>query len=161
MKIVVVGKENTGKTSIIKRMTKKWKFSDKASSIIFGKGRREPTDGIEMKRWNPPTDKSTTIHLWDFAGQEIFYTTHQFFLNDAALTLLVFDTTKNLEIENKLFFWMNSISSTSPNSRVILIGTFIDKIDKKSKEQTLTEISNKIGEMMKHLPHSIRFVFIS
>ena len=156
MKIVVVGKENTGKTSIIKRMTDEWGFGDAVTSVIFGKGRREPTDGIEMKRWNPPTDKNTTIHLWDFAGQEIFYTTHQFFLNDAALTLLVFDITKNLEIENKLFFWMNSISSTSPNSRVMLIGTFIDKIDKKSNKQTLTEISNKIGAMTKHLPHPLQ-----
>ena len=155
MKIVVVGKENTGKTSIIKRMTDTWKFSDAVSSV-FGTGRREPTDGIEMKRWNPPTMENTTIHLWDFAGQEIFYTTHQFFLNDAGLTLLVFDCTKELMIENKLSFWMNSISSTSPNSRVILIGTFIDKIEEKSKEQRLTEVSNKIEEMKKYLPHPLQ-----
>lgn len=154
MKIVVVGKENIGKTSIIKGFTRTWGLEDAE--------RREPTDGIEMKRWNPriPTDfrtvENTTIHLWDFAGQEIFYTTHQFFLNDASLTLLVFDITKGLDIENKLSFWMNSISSTSPNSRVLLIGTFIDKIEKKSKEQTLNEVSNKIEEMLRHLPHPLR-----
>lgn len=149
MKIVVVGKENIGKTSIIERFTDTWGLEDAK--------RREPTDGIEMKRWNPPADYSTTtIHLWDFAGQEIFYTTHQFFLNDASWTLLVFDITKDLEIENKLSFWMNSISSTSPNSRVILIGTFIDKIEVKSKAKKLNEVSNKIGEMLKHLPHPLR-----
>jgi GTPase SAR1 family protein len=69
---------------------------------------RKPTDGIEMKCWIPEGMDKTSIYLWDFAGQEIYYTTHQFFLTENSINILVFKLTNSLE-ENKLLFWLNSI----------------------------------------------------
>ena len=75
----------------------------------------------------------TTVSIWDFAGQSIYYSTHHFFLSARAIYLLVLDISKRLSdkvpedklYENKPFratsmpkgftcldafkFWMNSI----------------------------------------------------
>jgi GTPase SAR1 family protein len=61
-----------------------------------------------MKCWIPEGMDKTSIYLWDFAGQEIYYTTHQFFLTENSINILVFKLTNSLE-ENKLLFWLNSI----------------------------------------------------
>ena len=102
-------------------------------SWFTGKGERNATDGIEMHEWYPKSETDDLIRinrLWDFAGQEIFYTTHQFFLSENSITFLLFDLTKNMK-ENKLEFWLNSIQYRAPGSKIFIIGSFLDKLDKK------------------------------
>ena len=88
---MIVGNEGVGKTSIVKRMKLEWNEEDE-------KGIRNKTDGIEMHQWKPPVktfskyrseseekEKQMEIMIWDFAGQEIYYLTHQFFLTKEAV----------------------------------------------------------------------------
>jgi internalin A len=68
------------------------------------------TDGIDIFSWKTPIlVKGQTVEadfaLWDFAGQDIYYTTHQFFLTQRALYLLVWDQTKPEEV-SKVEFWL-------------------------------------------------------
>ena len=38
------------------------------------------TDGIDIKNWNvkvPNQDVTITYSIWDFAGQTVYYNTHQ------------------------------------------------------------------------------------
>ena len=39
----------------------------------------EVTDGIDIKMWEAPNKEGNTISFstWDFAGQDIYYNTHQ------------------------------------------------------------------------------------
>src|SRR4051812_39810406 len=69
IKVVIVGKENVGKTSIVKRMKNEWGVADTILGAIRGKGSREATDGIEIHTWNPKGMENVGLHLWDFAGQ--------------------------------------------------------------------------------------------
>ena len=73
IKVVVVGKANIGKTSIVKRIKKDWGFLNRVVSSAKGVGRRIPTDGIEIHRWSHPKTPNTTLHLRDFAGQVNFF----------------------------------------------------------------------------------------
>ena len=38
-------------------------------------------------------NKPVTFAVWDFAGQEVYYSTHQFYLSRRSLYLCVFDLT--------------------------------------------------------------------
>ena len=88
---MIVGNEGVGKTSIVKRMKLEWNEEDE-------KRIRNKTDGIEMHQWKPPVktfskyrskseekEKQMEMMIWDFAGQEIYYLTHQFFLTKEAV----------------------------------------------------------------------------
>lgn len=86
---MIVGNEGVGKTSIVKRMKLEWTEEDE-------KGIRRKTDGIDMHQWIPPVnpknrskseqkEERMEMRIWDFAGQEIYYLTHQFFLTKEAV----------------------------------------------------------------------------
>jgi len=68
--------------------------------------------------------KQTIIkaHFWDFGGQEIMHASHQFFLSERSLYILVLDSRKDEKTE----YWLKHIESFGGNSRVIIV---INKID--------------------------------
>ncbi|KAK3577949.1 hypothetical protein CHS0354_019100 [Potamilus streckersoni] len=94
------------------------------------------------------------LSMWDFAGQYIFYTTHQTFLTSHAIYLLVIDLDQEITdlIKNDQCFldtegikcckvhelaeiWLNSIHSVALSSEsgipaVILVGIHVDRIPK-------------------------------
>ena len=90
------------------------------------------------------------------------------------MNLLVFNVNESLE-ENKILFWLNSIYARAPNSRVMLIGTFIDQLkDEKARKwnqmglrkqrELLQSISNRLEKLINDwsssLPsnHSLQFI---
>ncbi|XP_063957362.1 probable serine/threonine-protein kinase roco4 [Lytechinus pictus] len=42
-------------------------------------------------------DEGVSLNIWDFAGQDVYYTTHQVFLNWRAIYVVVFDLSKSLD----------------------------------------------------------------
>ena len=88
------------------------------------------TNGIEIEK-SISFSKSSEIvfDLWDFGGQEIFYPTHQFFLTDRAVYLVVFRC-DNL-VESRIEYWMKTIkylTDNSPYTSITMVGTHLDKI---------------------------------
>ena len=148
VKILVLRNEDVGKTTLIKRLRGEWNMSESLKSKLKGKGPRNQTDGVEMKSWKPlEMKRSLKIEFWDFAGQEIYYATHHFFLSCNSIFIIVFDCTKSLE-ENKLPFWFNSIQAMAPGSHIFCVGTHLDQIQKKDD---ISVISNKITTLIEQL----------
>jgi GTPase SAR1 family protein len=121
-------------------------MGNKIKSFTLGRDTRIPTDGIDMKKWQPTEMENTLIYFWDFAGQELYYATHHFFLSENSINFIVFDCTKSLE-ENRLLFWLNSIQSMASGSIVMLIGSFTDKLNDKKKIQDISDEINKLIEL--------------
>ncbi|KAH3864015.1 uncharacterized protein LOC127866715 [Dreissena polymorpha] len=99
---------------------------------------------------------NTTVSVWDFAGQTLYYSTHQFFLNKRSIYLVLMDMTKGLNENVKeeelsgtwcglnqectyldvFKFWLNAIHmysgyksmSSEINPTVILVGTRKDEM---------------------------------
>tara|TARA_R110002050_G_scaffold35785_2_gene89737 strand:+ start:959 stop:3367 length:2409 start_codon:yes stop_codon:yes gene_type:complete len=111
MKLMFVGEGNVGKTSLI-------------TSLLGGKPKQtqhsqynKATDGIDISNWhvkvanhveagaeaNTMGDKKVEFSCWDFAGQTIYYPTHQFFISDRAVYVVVFNMTK-VNVESSLFW---------------------------------------------------------
>jgi GTPase SAR1 family protein len=143
LKVVVIGKENVGKTFLIKRLTNQWTLKDKALSLI-SKGTRESTDGVHMQTWSSQ-QLDGSFQIWDFAGQQTYYTTHQFFLSGKTLNILVFNMMERRDED--LLFWWHSIQSRSPGTNVMIVGTHLDKVKKSQRMQTVESISNWITDL--------------
>ncbi|KAH3760136.1 leucinerich repeat kinase [Pelomyxa schiedti] len=122
VKLVVVGPENVGKTTLLRR------FQGKLHDGIS-------TDGISIKDMQI---RDLTFAAWDFGGQAVFLPTHQFFLTGRALYLVVFDLTN--PHAHRIEYWLRQISKTvklPPTPPVILVGTHADKLPSMEKAQSI------------------------
>jgi internalin A len=124
-KLLIVGQGNVGKTYLMNRL------------IHNSIPETHTTEGIDIKTWKIPTASSPDfrINIWDFGGQEIYHSTHQFFLTKRSLYLLVWEARTDQHLIS-FDYWLNVIRLLSNNSPVIIALNKIDErivnIDEKS-----------------------------
>ena len=116
LKIVLCGKEGVGKTSLAQCLINNKSYLSQAEREYL-----LSTDGVAIHDVSIGDQK---ISLWDFAGQLIYESIHQFMISPA-LYLLVFDLRKSVE-ENLITHWCRFILARNPNCQVILVGTHLD-----------------------------------
>jgi len=90
------------------------------------------------------TSSEVTFTIWDFGGQEIFYTLHHVFLTKYGVYLLVFNMNELLKKTDEgvryLRFWLDSVKLHAPSAPIILIGTFLDVVNGENKLEQVEEI---------------------
>jgi internalin A len=118
-KVVFVGEGRAGKTSLIKSLLDE-PFDGNESS----------THGLNVINLDLPhpspdhADVVMRLSTWDFGGQEIYHATHQFFLTDRSLFILVWDAQIGWE-STKLYYWLDMIKARAPRAPVILVATHL------------------------------------
>ncbi|MDP2436925.1 MAG: protein kinase [archaeon] len=116
VKLMVVGRAAVGKTSLVRAL-----YGQRFDSAVVS------TDGIDLGEF---VEQGVRFATWDFGGQKVDRFTHQLFLADNALYLLLFKLTDRPEESLKeLRFWLNSVlsRSTANAAKVLLVGTHADK----------------------------------
>jgi len=107
VKIILVGDGAAGKTSL--------------SKVLRGKdfNAKEPqTHGINIDEWSINIGKEkVNTYIWDFGGQEIMHATHQFFLSNRSIYILVLDSRRDEAPE----YWLDHIKNFSESSPVIVV----------------------------------------
>ena len=122
-KMLVVGDGKVGKSSIVER-------------LLYGtyNPQKETTLGVEI------TDEMKVVqsevkgegdpvklNIWDFGGQEIQHSTHQFFLTTRSLYLLVIDARKGDQLSN-IEYWLKLIESFGGDSPILIVINQIDQL---------------------------------
>ncbi|MEG4972346.1 leucine-rich repeat domain-containing protein [Microcoleus sp. K4-B3] len=110
-KLLIVGEGESGKTTL----------ANKLLNPDYPLKKQEPsTEGIDVIRWEFPqaNGKPFRVHIWDFGGQEIYHATHQFFLSERSLYILLVD---NRRENPNLCYWLNIIELLSNSSPVFLV----------------------------------------
>ena len=109
-KLLVVGEGGAGKTSL----------ANKIINPDYQLCEEDSTKGIEVLHWAFPRSDSNqfNVNIWDFGGQEIYHSTHQYFLTKRSLYLLVADTRKE---DTDFYYWLNVIEILSDNSPILII----------------------------------------
>jgi internalin A len=110
-KLLIVGEGEAGKTTL----------AEKLQNLDFEVEPGKPsTEGIDVIRWefDQPDNTPFRTNIWDFGGQAIYHQTHQFFLTERSLYLLVVDDRR----ENpNFYYWLNVIRVLTDNSPVLVI----------------------------------------
>jgi internalin A len=111
-KMILVGFGGVGKTSLIKRL------------VHNGFDKDEPqTHEVQITKWpitlNTQAAENITVHTWDFGGQQIMHSTHQFFLTERSLYILVLNGRQGQEDEDAEY-WLELIKSFGKDSPVII-----------------------------------------
>ena len=107
--------------------------------------------GVDIKEINiHMRAQPFTFMCWDFAGQEEYYATHQCFLSQRSLYLLIWDVTKGEQGVASLKPWLDNLETRVPNSTVIIVGTHYDKIPKEQIDDGYeTRMLEKVWELAK------------
>ena len=103
-----------------------------------------------MARWViPPTEQDPALRLnvWDFGGQEIQHSTHEFFLTERAVYILVFQPRDDQATAQGLYYWIDLIHLVAPSAPVIIAlskqdeyeGYINDAADLKERHQTIVD----------------------
>ena len=130
-KLLVVGAEAVGKTSLVRYLVE-----NQPRNVDEKK-----TEGIA--RVSVAADQllrgagNTRINIWDFGGQEIMYGTHRFFLTKRSLYLLVLEDRR--EDDKTIYDWLPVIAKRAGDAPIIVV---INKSD--NNEQKLLLEENKL-----------------
>ncbi|MEK6260314.1 MAG: COR domain-containing protein [Planctomycetota bacterium] len=115
VRLLLVGRGRVGKTSLLKALR-----SEQPNE-------KEPeTPGITVQPLELNCVKGTAIgHVWDFGGQEFLHGTHQIFLAERCVYLLVLEGREsNWEMETD--YWLRFIQSFGGDSPVVVVLTKYD-----------------------------------
>lgn len=113
-KLLVVGNEAVGKTSLIKYL-----IDDEPRNPNQAK-----TPGIALhekidtRKWHS-AGAGVTLNVWDFGGQEIMHHTHRFFLTARSLYLLVLEARR--EDDRTIYDWLRTIRNRGGDSPIIVV----------------------------------------
>ncbi len=108
-KMIIVGQGHVGKTSLLNRLIHN-KYEDSGS-----------TEGIDIASWSfSKNGQKYRLNVWDFGGQEIYHSTHQFFLTKRSLYLLVWDALAEDEY-GRIDYWLKTIQSLAGDSPIIIV----------------------------------------
>ena len=120
-KLLIVGEAGAGKTSLANKIRDAgYQLKDEKS-----------TEGIEVIQWQfpaairvkqPDGEKLLTrdlrVNIWDFGGQEVYHSTHQFFLTRRSLYVLVADDRKE---DTNFDYWLQVVELLSGASPLIIV----------------------------------------
>jgi small GTP-binding protein len=109
-KLIFVGRGEVGKTSLVRRLVEK----------RFNEGEAK-TQGIRITNWRLRSGGATVrLNIWDFGGQEIMHSTHQFFLTRQSLYILVLNGREGGE-DVDAEYWLKHIETFGAESPVIVV----------------------------------------
>nr|WP_278002567.1 COR domain-containing protein [Nodosilinea sp. FACHB-13] len=115
-KLLIIGEGGVGKTSLANKLIdSNYKLKLEGSPTP-----EKSTEGIDVLRFDFPhtSGNSFRINIWDFGGQEIYHTTHQFFLTKRSLYLLVADTRQDNTDFN---YWLEVVELLSEASPILIV----------------------------------------
>lgn len=138
IKLLLVGEGRVGKTTLSKALTiPDYTLEDERS-----------TEGIDIKEWIIPKEelglsKDFRVNIWDFGGQEIYHSTHQFFLTKRSVYILVTESRKEDKHED-FYYWLNIIQLLGDKSPVLLV---LNKCDLPTKDLPVKEYQRTFSSL--------------
>jgi internalin A len=144
VKLIIVGEGRVGKTCLSRALVQDdFTLSDE-----------ESTEGINIDTWiipqneikkiNPKIERDFQINIWDFGGQEIYHSTHQFFLTKRSIYLLVTESRKE-DSHDDFFYWLNIIKLLGDKSPVMMV---LNKCDQPTKELPVKEYQSAFNNII-------------
>lgn len=144
VKLLIVGEGRVGKTCLSRALVEENYILDDEIS----------TEGININRWvipkdtirkiNPKIERDLQINIWDFGGQEIYHSTHQFFLTKRSIYLLVTESRKE-DSHDDFYYWLNIIKLLGDKSPVMMV---LNKCDQPIKELPIKEYQTAFGNII-------------
>lgn len=145
-KLLIVGEGGAGKTSLNRKLL------DPSYELVDSE---KSTEGIKISQlfFNSVIEneqKKFRTNMWDFGGQEIYHTTHQFFLTKRSLYILLTDTRNE---DTDFNYWLNVVELLSDNSPLIIVQN--EKKDRK-RQLNLRAMQGKFSNITTSIQSNLK-----
>ena len=134
-KLIFVGDGGLGKTSLMKKIV----------GLPFSK--ETTTHGINKKSWNEilnDKEEYVKVNLWDFGGQHIQHSLHQFFLSEKVIYILLLDPRN----DSSAMYWLEQIDKLGKDSEVLIVYNWKDSKDRDShNNKSFFELRKKYPDL--------------
>jgi internalin A len=138
--MLILGEGGAGKTTLLRRLYQREKPMP---------AEQDSTKGIAIypHEFTLKNGRTFRLNVWDFGGQEIYHATHQFFLTNRSLYVLLDDTRKDHKTVSDPGFkdWLDLIELFGGDSPVLI---FQNEKSGRSKEIALSAIKGRYGNVM-------------
>lgn len=152
VKLIIVGEGRVGKTCLANALR------DPDFKLIDS----ESTEGISINPWIIPKEEISKINskitrdfqinIWDFGGQEIYHSTHQFFLTKRSMYMLATESRKE-DSHDDFFYWLNIIKLLGDRSPVVMV---LNKCDQPTKELPVKEYKENFSNITNFYKTSLK-----
>lgn len=118
LKVVLLGKVNSGKTCLVTRYITR-SFSEETPSTI----------GAAFCRKDLYIQgRNLSLAIWDTAGAERYQAMSAMYYRSARAAILCYDLTDNTSFD-KVKFWVDQLKTAEPDCKIYLCGTKLDLIE--------------------------------
>jgi small GTP-binding protein len=139
VRAIFIGYGDAGKTSLVRVLHRE--------AVVAN----EPmTPGIDIREWDVPGTQ-IKAHFWDFGGQVMAHATHQLFLRESCLYVLVVSSRSEINATEQAEYWLEHVKSFGKGSPVMIVGNKIDQ----------TGLNLNMGALTQKYPQIVGFFPIS
>ncbi|KAK3921714.1 Leucine-rich repeat serine/threonine-protein kinase 1 [Frankliniella fusca] len=173
MKLMIVGVQGIGKTSLLEQLrqegggsfrkrpgtTEHWakRMGNKNVNTKTSRGINMSTVGVDIGDWVYEKRRGqananygpVVFRTWDFGGQREYYATHQYFLSKRSLYLVVWKISDGAKGIQEILQWLVNIQARAPNSPVIIVGTHYDVVRENGQTPASTSMSEDLQQMIR------------
>ncbi|CAK6975851.1 leucine-rich repeat serine/threonine-protein kinase 1 [Scomber scombrus] len=136
LKMLVIGPPRQGKTALLETLQtgRASPFTPAECSISTSTWELDKPSGGKNNK------DSVVFNVWDIGGQASMSTVNQCFFTDKALYMVIWNLALGEEAVANLQTWLLNIEARAPNSAVIVVGTHLDLIDSKFRNERLATL---------------------
>ncbi|XP_069680319.1 leucine-rich repeat serine/threonine-protein kinase 1 isoform X2 [Periplaneta americana] len=167
MKLMIVGVQGIGKTSLLEQLRQEgfgsykkkpvehWakRMGNKNINVKTSRGTNMSTVGVDIGDWvyekkirGQSSYGPVVFRTWDFGGQREYYATHQYFLSKRSLYLVVWRIPDGQRGINEILHWLVNIQARAPNSPVLIVGTHYDMVREHYPSSTSEDLQQLIRD---------------
>lgn len=117
VRVLFIGYGQSGKTSLIRAL----------HGETVEAGKEDMTPGIDIRDWLVP-DTEIKAHFWDFGGQVMAHATHQFFLRERCVYVLVMEPRAEINANQQAQYWLEHVRLFGKDAPVLLVGNKADRL---------------------------------
>jgi AAA15 family ATPase/GTPase/GTPase SAR1 family protein len=128
VRVIFIGDGEAGKTSLIRVLNHE--------ALVDGIEAKTP--GIEIREWQVPGTQ-ITASFWDFGGQVMVHATHQLFLRESCLYVLLVSAHENEKATERAEYWLEHVKSFGKGAPVLIVANKADKEPVRLDEALLLE----------------------
>ncbi|MFZ1547182.1 MAG: COR domain-containing protein, partial [Candidatus Nitrotoga sp.] len=140
VRAILIGNGAAGKTSLVRKL--------KGEPVVMGAELMTP--GIDIRLWKVG-DTDIQAHLWDFGGQVIGHSMHQFFLREDCVYILVLDGRTEFNANDQAEYWLAHVKAFGDSAPVLIVA---NKTDVMAVNLDMNALKGKYPNIVNHYPLS-------
>jgi GTPase SAR1 family protein len=144
VKLVLLGEPKSGKTTLLEALKGNPQPCDESRKETLG------VNVITIEKPHPTDHQPMYLSAWDFAGQHIEHATHQFFLTENAIYLILWNARQGAGSgKHDLWYWLELLKMRVREPKFLLVATHTEHTP---PDLNLADIESSYSGCQGHFP---------